>query len=546
MTIRRRLAVSHVAILLLLAVNLVIYYSGDLKRKATFEELRRAISRQILISSIQQRLNDYQKQVSLLSQITADLSNSGASPEEVTQFNDHLNDIGGQISQMSSLSDAGGRDKIEAFRKAFGELSASWQVFYENFGRNQSRAITEVVMRAEPLERKVMQELLPRLQQDERNRIEAASKHFYDTARVTDRLTILIFMISGCLAGPLALFLSRHFTRGLEALRTGAAALGAGKLKYRIPVLAHDEFGDLALSFNEMAERLDKARRELTGVNAELEHRQQELKMLMQAAQTANQAKSRFLANMSHELRTPMNAIIGYSEILAEEAEDLGQEALIPDLQKINFAGKHLLTLISDLLDLSKIEAGRMELDLETFDIRKIVSDVSLTMQPQIEKNLNRLVVDIPSRIGMMHADATKMRQMLFNLLSNACKFTQSGTIRLQVRRYDVQGQDWIEFSVRDSGIGLTPEQAEKIFDAFTQADPSTTRRYGGTGLGLTITRKFCHMMGGDIHVESALGKGAVFTISLPAEVIPEVKLTDPVEQLALAPIAGAEAKVSP
>ena len=546
MTIRRRLAVSHVAILLLLAVNLVIYYSGDLKRKATFEELRRAISRQILISSIQQRLNDYQKQVSLLSQITADLSNSGASPEEVTQFNDHLNDIGGQISQMSSLSDAGGRDKIEAFRKAFGELSASWQVFYENFGRNQSRAITEVVMRAEPLERKVMQELLPRLQQDERNRIEAASKHFYDTARVTDRLTILIFMISGCLAGPLALFLSRHFTRGLEALRTGAAALGAGKLKYRIPVLAHDEFGDLALSFNEMAERLDKARRELTGVNAELEHRQNELKMLMQAAQTANQAKSRFLANMSHELRTPMNAIIGYSEILAEEAEDLGQEALIPDLQKINFAGKHLLTLISDLLDLSKIEAGRMELDLETFDIRKIVSDVSLTMQPQIEKNLNRLVVDIPSRIGMMHADATKMRQMLFNLLSNACKFTQSGTIRLQVRRYDVQGQDWIEFSVRDSGIGLTPEQAEKIFDAFTQADPSTTRRYGGTGLGLTITRKFCHMMGGDIHVESALGKGAVFTISLPAEVIPEVKLTDPVEQLALAPIAGAEAKVSP
>jgi signal transduction histidine kinase len=545
MTIRRRLAVSHFAILLLLAFNLVVYYSGDLKRKATFEELRRAISRQILISSIQQRLNDYQKQVSLLSQITADLSNSGASPEEVAQFNDHLNDIGGQIRQMSSLSDAGGRDKIEAFRQAFGELSASWQVFYENFGRNQSRAITEVVMHGEPLERKVMQELLPQLQQDERNRVEAASKHFYDTARVTDRLTILIFVISGCLAGPLALFLSRHFTRGLEALRTGAAALGAGKLKYRIPVLSHDEFGDLALSFNEMAGRLDMARRELTGANAELEQRQQELKMLMQAAQTANQAKSRFLANMSHELRTPMNAIIGYSEILAEEAEDLGQKALIPDLQKINFAGKHLLTLISDLLDLSKIEAGKMELDLETFDIRNIVSDVSLTMQPQIEKNLNRLVVDIPPRIGMMRADATKMRQMLFNLLSNACKFTESGTVHLQVRRNDVQGKDWIEFSVRDSGIGMTPEQAKKIFDAFTQADPSTTRKYGGTGLGLTITRKFCHMMGGDIRVESALGKGAVFTISLPAEVIPEREVAETVEQLALSPTARIEAKVS-
>jgi signal transduction histidine kinase len=539
MTIRRRLGLSHFAILLLLAFNLVIYYSSDLKRKSTFEELRRAISRQILISSIQQKLNDYQKQVSLLSQITADLSNSGASPEEVTQFSEHLNDIGGQISQMSSLSDAGGKDKIEAFRKAFGELSASWQVFYENFGRNQSRAITEVVTRGEPLGRKVMQEMLPQLQQDERNRIEAASKHFYDTARITDRLTLLIFVISGCLAGPLALFVSRHFTRGLEALRTGAAALGAGKLKYRIPVLSHDEFGDLALSFNEMAERLDTARRELTGVNAELEHRQHELKMLMQAAQTANQAKSRFLANMSHELRTPMNAIIGYSEILAEEAEDLRQEALIPDLRKINSAGKHLLTLISDLLDLSKIEAGKMDLDLETFDIREIVKDVSVTMQPQIDKNLNKLLVDIPPRIGTMRADATKVRQMLFNLLSNASKFTKSGIVRLQVRRNGVQGKDWIEFSVKDSGIGMTPEQAEKIFDAFTQADPSTTRKYGGTGLGLTITRKFCHMMGGDIRVESALGEGAMFTISLPAEVMPEQELTDSAEHLALPPVAS-------
>ena len=539
MTIRRRLTLSHFAILLLLAFNLVIYYLSDLKRKSTFEELRRAISRQVLISSIQQKLNDYQKQVSLLSQITADLSNSGASPEEVTQFNEHLNDIGGQISQMSSLSDAGGKDKIEAFRKAFGELSASWQIFYENFGRNQSRAITEVVTRGEPLGRKVMQEMLPQLQQDERNRIEAASTHFYDTARITDRLTLLIFVISGCLAGPLALFVSRHFTRGLDALRAGAAALGAGKLKYRIPVLSHDEFGDLALSFNEMAERLDTARRELTGVNAELEHRQHELKMLMQAAQTANQAKSRFLANMSHELRTPMNAIIGYSEILAEEAEDLGQEALIPDLRKINSAGKHLLTLISDLLDLSKIEAGKMDLDLETFDIREIVKDVSVTMQPQIDKNLNKLLVDIPPRIGTMRADATKVRQMLFNLLSNASKFTKSGTVRLQVRRNEVQGKGWIEFSVRDSGIGMTPQQVEKIFDAFTQADPSTTRKYGGTGLGLTITRKFCHMMGGDIRVESALGEGAVFTIALPAEVIPEQELTDPAELLAFPPVAS-------
>jgi signal transduction histidine kinase len=531
MTIRRRLTLSHFAILLLLTCNLIVYYWSDFKRQSTFEELRRAISRQSLLSSIQQKLNDYQKQITLLNQIMADPNSSGASSDEIAQFNGHLDQIGDQIRQMNVLTEARAREKGTAFATAFRELSASWSIYYESFGRDQSRAITELVVRGEPLSRKVMQELLPQLQQDEKDRVEAATAHFYEAARVTDRLTIFIFIATGMLAGPLTIVVGRHFRLGLGTLKAGADAIGAGELKYRIPVFSKDEFGDLARTFNNMAGHLDSARVELTGANAELERRHQELHMLMETAQSANKAKSVFLANMSHELRTPMNAIIGYSEMLAEQAEDLGQEALIPDLRKINAACKHLLTLISDILDVSKIEAGKMDLALETFEIREVVSDVCMTMQPQIIKNANRLFVDIPVTVGDMHADPTKVRQMLFNLVSNACKFTMSGVIRVQVRRHSIDTRDWIEFCVQDSGIGMTPEQLKTVFEAFTQADPSTTRKYGGTGLGLTITRSFCQMMGGDIKVDSEIGKGTTFTVILPAVVVKERKAS--IEQLA-------------
>ncbi|MFQ5572166.1 MAG: response regulator, partial [Rhodothermales bacterium] len=245
-----------------------------------------------------------------------------------------------------------------------------------------------------------------------------------------------------------------------------------------------------------------------------------QLRKAKELAEAATQAKSSFLANMSHELRTPLNAIIGYSEMLQEEAEDLELGHLVPDLKNIHAAGKHLLELINGVLDLSKIEAGKMELFLESFDVPTLVRGVVATIQPLVDKNANVLEVHCADGLDTMHADLTKVRQTLFNLLSNASKFTKKGTITLEATQEAVDGSLWIRFRVSDSGIGMTPEQLEKLFQAFSQADASTTRNYGGTGLGLAISRKFCQMMGGDITVESAPGQGSAFTVRLPATVI--------------------------
>jgi PAS domain S-box-containing protein len=265
----------------------------------------------------------------------------------------------------------------------------------------------------------------------------------------------------------------------------------------------------------------------------------QELALARDQALEANRAKSVFLANMSHELRTPLNAIIGYSEMLQEEMEDLGQAEFVPDLQKINGAGKHLLSLISDILDLSKIEAGRMDLFLESFEVASMIKNVVTTIQPLIQKNNNAFEVHCADGVGTMQADLTKVRQIIFNLLSNASKFTERGTITLTVERRknedrginapestqpsaspDLSSQEWLVFGVSDTGIGMTSEQMENLFQEFTQADASTTRKYGGTGLGLTISRRFCQMMGGEIEVESEPGQGSTFTVWLPAQVV--------------------------
>jgi GAF domain-containing protein len=242
-----------------------------------------------------------------------------------------------------------------------------------------------------------------------------------------------------------------------------------------------------------------------------------ELQAKTEELEIASRHKSEFLANMSHELRTPLNAIIGYAELLAEECEDLGTEQFLPDLGKIQSAGQHLLTLISGILDLAKVEAGRMDLFVERIDIAEMLTEVDQIARALVEKNHNGFVIDCSADIGAVDADLVKVKQVLFNLLSNAAKFTEDGTITLAVsRRTDPAGHGTVEFTVTDTGIGMTEEQQAKLFEAFSQADVSTTRKYGGTGLGLALSRSFCQMMGGDITVTSEFGVGSTFTATLP------------------------------
>ncbi|MGL4552967.1 MAG: ATP-binding response regulator [Gemmataceae bacterium] len=256
---------------------------------------------------------------------------------------------------------------------------------------------------------------------------------------------------------------------------------------------------------------------ELVEQTRKLRHTTVELEASKEAAEVASRVKSAFLANMSHELRTPLNAIIGYSELLQELANRSGQTASLPDLAKINRAGKHLLSLINDVLDISKIEAGKMPMFLEEFSVAALLHEVGATVRPLAEKNGNVVTVHAGGELGSMHTDLTRVRQCLFNLLSNSCKFTHQGAVTLSVRRDRLAAGDRLTFEVRDTGIGMTPEQLGRLFQAFSQADASTTRKYGGTGLGLVITRKICEAMGGELTVQSELGRGSTFTLRLPS-----------------------------
>ncbi|RXK56737.1 response regulator [Oleiharenicola lentus] len=350
------------------------------------------------------------------------------------------------------------------------------------------------------------------------------------------RVAVIIFGAAAFLAITVAFRLGGRFTQPItELAQVSTSVERTHDYSQRVESTASGEIGELIESFNSMLgtiqsktdeivharalaegakDQLEEANRTL---EARVEDRTKLLAKAVKDAEEASKAKSSFLAKMSHELRTPLNAIIGYSEMLREDAVDEGNTRTAEDLDKVLNAARHLLGLINDVLDISKIEAGKMELFLENFEISKIVNEVIATAQPLIAKKGNTLALDCPPDIGTMHADATKLRQMLLNLMSNASKFTEKGTITLQVRRVD--DDESIEYAVKDTGIGMTPEQLSRLFQAFSQADASTASKYGGTGLGLAISKQFAQMMNGDITVTSTAGVGSTFTIRLPATV---------------------------
>ena len=334
------------------------------------------------------------------------------------------------------------------------------------------------------------------------------------------RAYLILATIGVILAAVLVAYLiASQITKPILALANAAKNIEKGDYEQYTDIGRQDEIGVLATTFNSMSKTLMDTLHDKDSVLESLRKSNNSLK-------EATKAKSVFLANMSHELRTPLNAIIGYSELLSDDAADLGHSEYVPDLAKIQAAAQHLLSLISDILDLAKIEEGKIELFYEKIDIKQLVDEVVTTTMPLFHKNENHLQTVCQPDIGEMVGDHTRLRQMLINLMSNASKFTHQGEVTLKVERRTIMNREWGFFSVEDTGIGIKDDQRKRIFSHFTQADASTTKKYGGAGLGLAITKQFSEMMGGSLHVHSIYGKGSVFTLRLPMQK-PDVPVTE-------------------
>ncbi|GEM_PF-1148048 len=387
---------------------------------------------------------------------------------------------------------------------------------------------TQTVQYADGIDRRLLSYPLE-LDDNEQGHILVA-RSIQDVEAVQEQIQNLILLVVGVLVIAVLIFSGAviyNFALPLGRLVQATEKVRGGNFDEHVTedrALFHDEIDDLVINFNAMTQTLNQL---YGGLEEKVAERTDELSLALKElavrrdeALEASKTKSLFLANMSHELRTPLNAIIGYSEMLEEEADDFGYEDIVPDLQKIQKAGTHLLALINDILDISKIEAGKIDLYTEDFNFEMLMDEMTTTIHPLIQEKNNQLVVESAQPVGTIHSDMTKMRQIVFNLLSNAAKFTEEGTITIKVETEKLKDNEWLEISVTDTGIGMTPEQAAGVFDEFTQADSSTTRKYGGTGLGLPISRHFTQMMGGDISVTSEPNVGSTFKVRIPKRVI--------------------------
>ena len=474
MTIAQRLLLSFGLILLLFGINVALALGAQFFRSNSVDRIQDAAESQLLLARAELQLQALDPRSGAVE------AASSAAPDDA-------------LTRLASSESLVGSTDLQALRKAVDEL------------RNGNWPTHEA---SDSLLRRIRVHLTA-LQAAQQAHADAVAAQDASVERLSRQVSIANLLITGVLVVVVTLHFFVFLRRRVIQLNAGAQRIGGGDLAYRIPLEHDDELADVARGINQMAGQLQQAARST-----------EEARL---AAEQANQLKSAFLANMSHELRTPMNAIIGYTEMLLEDlgdrADDPDAEQMVQDLERIRSSGKHLLALINDILDLSKIEAGKMELSLETFPVQALLTDVVDTVRPLVAKNSNTLVLQVPDDPGSMHADLTRLRQSLFNLLSNAAKFTDHGTITLGVELLAEGPRPRLRFSVTDTGIGMTEQQVGKVFEDFAQADSSTARRFGGTGLGLSISRRFCRMMGGDISVRSIAGVGSTFTIDLPVHV---------------------------
>ena len=500
MSLRRRLTLSLVTILILFAVNVGTHFWGSYARNESMIAYRNSVTAAQLSTEIEQLLNDQRQQILVLSTLR-DTTEDQLDRQELRQAESELQEISQKIVQLGDLSHEVTQLHYQKLSQSSSVLLDGWLAFYKGYNDSNFKADME-----DPLPYLEASQRLKELEQRQAFIAVQRANIIDRTIALTDRITVIGFFASIFLTATLGFFLVRYTNKSLKKLKTGTQRIGSGDLNYRIDNIEdRGELGDLAAAFNDMSDKLRNAMEEVNNAR--------------EAADEASAAKSMFLANVSHELRTPLNGIIGYGEMLHDELadeQDIDRAQFQLDLEKIVRSGRQLLSLINDILDLSKIETGKMSLYLEDFRPGDILAQVCEALAPLLRDNDNELVVSDFGTLPLLHNDAAKFRQVFTNLLSNASKFTHNGTITVTARPLP-DGAGGIEVSVQDTGIGMTRAQQGRIFDAFVQAETSTSANYGGTGLGLAICKDYCELMGGTIRVKSAQGKGSTFTVQLPS-----------------------------
>ncbi len=500
MSLRRRLTLSLITILILFAVNVGTHFWGSYARNQSMIAYRSSVNAAQLSTEIEQLLSDQRQQILVLSTLR-DTTEDQLENEELGQAQGELEDISHSIAQLGKLSHDVTQMDYDKLRESSEVLLDGWLAFYRNYNDPSFQADMD-----DPLPYLETSQRLKELEQRQAFIAVQRANIIDRTIALTDRITVIGFFASIFLTATLGFILVRYTNKSLKRLKTGTERIGSGDLDYRIDNIEDSgELGDLANAFNDMSDKLRNAMDDVSNAR--------------DAADEASAAKSMFLANVSHELRTPLNGIIGYSEMLHDELEDrqaVDRGQFQRDLDKITLSGRQLLSLINDILDLSKIETGKMSLHMEDFQPGEILAQVCDSLSPLLRENDNKLETQGFTGLPVLHNDAAKFRQIFTNLLSNACKFTQQGVITVSAETVKENG-NWLKIAVRDTGIGMTPAQQHRIFEAFIQAEASTSANYGGTGLGLAICRDYCELMGGSIVVSSSPGKGSTFTAMFPS-----------------------------